>query len=29
MHDEYRYWNHLSSRDLRWQMTSGSLFARG
>jgi hypothetical protein len=27
--NEYRYWNHLPSRDPRWQMTSGSLFARG
>ncbi|HEY7259514.1 MAG TPA: hypothetical protein VH459_10610 [Gaiellales bacterium] len=27
--NEYRYWNHLPSRDARWQMTSGSLFARG
>jgi hypothetical protein len=27
--DEYSYWNHLPSRDPRWQMTSGSLFARG
>jgi len=27
--NEYRYWNHLPSRDPRWQMTSGSLFTRG
>ena len=25
--NEYRFWNHLRSRDPRWQMTSGSLFA--
>jgi hypothetical protein len=27
--NEYRYWNHLPSRDPGWQITSGSLFARG
>lgn len=26
--NEYRHWNHLPSRDPRWQMTSGSLFSR-